>query len=52
MGEAFLEQNTAEQLICQLLRAIRQFYIQLRADNQCSPAFMEIFTVPRWSFIG
>ncbi|KAK3874985.1 hypothetical protein Pcinc_020120 [Petrolisthes cinctipes] len=43
IGDAFVEQNASEQLICQLLRATRQFYIQLHADNQSSPAFMEIF---------
>ncbi|KAK4308249.1 hypothetical protein Pmani_020043 [Petrolisthes manimaculis] len=43
IGDAFVEQNASEHLICQLLRATRQFYIQLHADNQSSPAFMEIF---------
>lgn len=41
--ESFNEQRASEQLICQLLNTTKQFYVQLRASNQCTPEMEKYF---------
>ncbi|XP_042858518.1 kinesin-related protein 13-like [Penaeus japonicus] len=41
--ESFNEQSASEQLICQLLNTTKQFYVQLRASNQCTPEMEKYF---------
>lgn len=43
--ESFNEQRASEQLICQLLNTTKQFYVQLRASNQCTPEMEKYFEV-------
>ncbi|XP_045592581.1 uncharacterized protein [Procambarus clarkii] len=41
--EGFSEQNASEQLICLLLTATRQFYLQLRVQDSCTPEMETLF---------
>lgn len=41
--EGVAEQSSSEQLICQLLGVVKEFYVQLRANNVCSPEMESLF---------